>query len=91
MISRIIRAPCNLFFDRVPLGRLINRFSGDLSSIDDGFAYDFESVSYCILAFIGALFVCTYLGTLWVFPLCFGFYKVSKRIQEKYITVKREV
>lgn len=39
MLSRIIRAPCNLFFDRVPVGRLLNRFSKDLNIVDRVLAY----------------------------------------------------
>ena len=33
-IHRVLRAPINLFFDKTPTGRIQNRFSKDLSSID---------------------------------------------------------
>ena len=33
-IHRVLRAPINLFFDKTPTGRIQNRFSKDLSSVD---------------------------------------------------------
>lgn len=43
MVWATMRAPMR-FFDRTPLGRLINRFTQDLNSIDNGFAMVGESV-----------------------------------------------
>ncbi len=34
MLNSIMRAPINLFFDRVPIGRILNRFSKDLNVTD---------------------------------------------------------
>lgn len=80
MIKRVIRAPCNLFFDRVPIGRLINRFSGDLSSIDEGFVYNFGTTAFSFIGFIGAILVCFYLGTVWVFFVSYIFYRLTKHL-----------
>lgn len=80
MITRILRAPCNLFFDRVPLGRIINRFSGDLATIDDGFASNFQLLATNLLAFTGSVLVCMYLGSLFVLPIVLGFYQICKYI-----------
>jgi hypothetical protein len=33
MISKVVKAPINLYFDITPLGRVLNKFSGDLSSL----------------------------------------------------------
>lgn len=35
MITRVINAPINLFFDRTPSGMILNKFSKDISKIDD--------------------------------------------------------
>ena len=34
MIRRVLEAPINLFFDVTPVGRIMNKFSKDLSSIE---------------------------------------------------------
>ena len=34
MLSRIMKAPINTFFDKTPVGRIINRFSNDLHCLD---------------------------------------------------------
>jgi ABC-type multidrug transport system fused ATPase/permease subunit len=34
MISNLLFSPLNEFFDRVPLGRILNRLSKDLNSVD---------------------------------------------------------
>ena len=33
MIKRVLHAPINDYFDREPLGRILNRFSGDINRI----------------------------------------------------------
>ena len=34
MIYRILRTPINLFLDKTPIGRIINRLANDLMSFD---------------------------------------------------------
>jgi ABC-type multidrug transport system fused ATPase/permease subunit len=34
MLNRVINAPINLYFDITPIGRILNRFSKDLSIMD---------------------------------------------------------
>ena len=38
MISKILRAPVNLYFDTTPIGRILNRFSKDLNVMECGYA-----------------------------------------------------
>lgn len=38
MINRIVRAPINLYFDVTPVGRIVNRFSRDLGTVQDHFS-----------------------------------------------------
>lgn len=36
MIDRVMNAPINLYFDKTPSGRILNRFSKDINRLDDG-------------------------------------------------------
>ena len=35
MLTKIMNAPINLYFDRTPSGRILNRFSKDINKVDD--------------------------------------------------------
>ena len=53
IFNRLLRVPL-AFFDSNPAGRILNRFSRDLGSIDETIpyiAYDFSLVSICALCF----------------------------------------
>ena len=34
MITKVICAPINLFFDVTPIGKILNRFSKDITTVD---------------------------------------------------------
>lgn len=90
MFQRIIRAPLNLFFDRVPIGRLLNRFSKDLTVIDSQLVQSFNSMLLCSFVLFADFLICGISGTLLVYPLAIVFFKISMAYQEKYMKVQRE-
>src|SRR5437016_891498 len=63
MFSRIIRAPVNLFFDRVPIGRLLNRFSKDLGAVDGQLVMAFNIFLLCGFVFLADIVICCISGT----------------------------
>jgi len=40
MLYRVLNAPINLYFDVTPIGRILNKFSKDLSGIEREFSWD---------------------------------------------------
>ena len=91
MFSRIIRAPVNLFFDRVPLGRLINRFTSDLDLVDGVMPFGVGGILYYPISLLSKFIMCVIAGTKWVVPLMFVFIAMSFQIQRSYSRVFREV
>mmetsp|Transcript_9721 Transcript_9721/g.9666 ORF Transcript_9721/g.9666 Transcript_9721/m.9666 type:complete len:166 (+) Transcript_9721:144-641(+) len=64
LINKLLKAPVNLFYDITPSGRIINRLSKDIASID-------EQVPYCFSWVISSLFrvICAIIMIMIYFPL----------------------
>jgi len=91
MFSKIIRAPVNLFFDRVPIGRLINRFASDLDLVDGSLPFTLGGLLYFPVNLLSKFVMCYIAGTAWVLPLMFVFVWIGLRLQKRYVKVYREV
>ncbi|XP_076072715.1 multidrug resistance-associated protein 1-like isoform X2 [Mytilus galloprovincialis] len=48
LLRNILRSPMS-FFDTTPVGRIVNRFSKDIETIDDELIYQFKDVVICLL------------------------------------------
>lgn len=89
LLSRVLNAPMR-FFEITPLGRILNRFSKDISSID-------ELVMYCLGAFILCFFriSTTIILLVYAAPVLLAFMMpimlVYLAVAKKYLTVSRSV
>lgn len=91
MLSSIMRAPINLFFDRVPIGRILNRFSKDLNVADTSLYFSLNSALNTISALLADIIICMYGGSFYVLPLVVVFFVYSYRIQQRYQALNREI
>ena len=60
MFQSVLRAPINSFFDRVPVGRLLNRFSKDLTMVDTYLTLSYNMLLNNIYGLLADVFVCFY-------------------------------
>mmetsp|Transcript_32999 Transcript_32999/g.43464 ORF Transcript_32999/g.43464 Transcript_32999/m.43464 type:complete len:135 (+) Transcript_32999:1244-1648(+) len=70
MMDRVIKAPVNNFYDVTPLGRLLNRFSKDLSVIESTLVFEIGTgyVNFYNLLSVFAISVFVVPWILLIFP-----------------------
>ncbi|XP_055108074.2 ATP-binding cassette sub-family C member 2 [Symphalangus syndactylus] len=89
LLNNILRAPMR-FFDTTPTGRIVNRFAGDISTVDDTLPQSLRSWITCFLGIISTLvMICmaTPVFTVIVIPL--GIIYVS--VQMFYVATSRQL
>lgn len=59
MLTNIFRSPM-AFFDTTPIGRIVNRFSRDVETIDNNLPATIRSFYGCVFSVIGTIITITY-------------------------------
>ena len=90
MITNLIKAPINLFHDKVPKGQIFNRLSKDLTTVDTYTMYWFMTLTAFGSSFFGAIAVCGLFQyqTLFLVPL---FLITSWFLSRFYMNCSREL
>ncbi|KAF9433627.1 hypothetical protein BGZ76_009199, partial [Entomortierella beljakovae] len=68
LISTVIRLPMS-FFDTTPLGRIINRFSSDMYSIDEYLPWKTMDLIHLIISIIGTFVVISWSTPIFIFMI----------------------
>jgi len=88
MLKSILKAPIR-FFDSTPVGRILQRFSRDIESVDIYLQWSFDALTGCLLqVFISLILILAVLPPMLViiFPALFIYY----RLQQDYRRPARE-
>ncbi|XP_022355189.1 canalicular multispecific organic anion transporter 1 [Enhydra lutris kenyoni] len=89
LLSSILRAPMS-FFDTTPTGRIVNRFAGDISTVDDTLPLSLRSWILCFLGIISTLvMICTATPIFIVIIIPLGIIYVS--VQIFYVATSRQL
>ncbi|KAF9948426.1 hypothetical protein BGZ72_009661 [Mortierella alpina] len=89
MLRSVLRSPMS-FFDTVPMGRILNRFSKDQATIDEVLPRTFSGYAHNLFAVLSILAVVTFSSPTLVFIIVpFGFLYMV--LQKYYLATSREL
>lgn len=90
IIKSLLFAPINEFFDRVPLGRVLNRLSKDLYNVDMELSFNIAVFLEVFFFLLGELGLFTYAISYWIIlPLIFVVF-FMKKVYSIYMKCNRE-
>ena len=91
LLSSVLRAK-TVFFDSTPTGRILNRFSSDVYTVDDSLPFILNIFLAQLVGIIGPVAVCTY-SIPWIVlalvPLSVIYYDVQKKYRPAARDLKR--
>ncbi|XP_020887120.1 ABC transporter C family member 13 isoform X3 [Arabidopsis lyrata subsp. lyrata] len=89
LISKLINAPTQ-FFDQTPSGRILNRFSSDLYTIDDSLPFILNILLANFVGLLGIIAVLSYVQVLFLL-LLLPFWYIYSKLQFFYRSTSREL
>lgn len=89
LLKTILKAPIN-FFDTTPIGRIINRFSSDIFTIDDSLPFQLNLLLANVYSLLGTLVIICY-GSPWFCVLLVPLGFLYHFIQQYYRHTSREI
>ena len=84
-------APLNEFFERVPVGRILNRISKDMNVVDGEIPISLGNFLVPAFNFLGDLIFCVYSTSFYMIIPIILFFCICFYIQAKYMNVNREL
>ena len=89
MLKSLLYASLSEFYNRVPLGRIINRLSKDLREIDESIGYAIGWTLRCFFSLFSNLIICIYASTPFVLIPIILITFVCFRLQKYYLKTQR--
>ena len=91
MIKSLLYASLGNFYNRVPVGRIINRLTKDLRELDEAIGYAVGSLLVCIFCLLQTLVLCIYSSSPYIIiPIIIVLF-LTQKIRSFYMKTQREV
>ena len=88
MKSLLYASLCN-FYNRIPIGRIINRLTKDLRELDEAIGFAVGSLLVCLFCLIQTLILCIYSSTLYIIiPIIIVLF-ITQKIRSFYMKTQR--
>ena len=91
MMKSLLYASLGNFYNRIPIGRIINRLTKDLRQLDEEIGYAIGNVLVNFFSLLSTLTICIYSSTPLIFiPIIIVMF-LSNKIRIYYLKTQREV
>lgn len=90
MLKSLLYASMTQFYNRIPIGRVINRLSKDLREVDESIAY---IIGWCLsstFSLLSNLVICFYASTPYILIPMFLITYACYLIQKYFLKIQRE-
>lgn len=91
IIKNLFMAPLTEFYERIPAGRILNRLSKDLASVDTEIPFNVGNTLAVIFKSIADLAFCIYASGVFSIPAVVVFLLLAYYLQQKFNNVNREL
>jgi ABC-type multidrug transport system fused ATPase/permease subunit len=90
MVKGLLYASIPEFYDRVPIGRILNRVSKDLRELDETIGFSVGSLLVNLFLLIGNLSICVYASTPFILIPVALFLLICNKLKTYYMNSQRE-
>ncbi|CAD8103784.1 unnamed protein product [Paramecium sonneborni] len=91
MVSCLMYAPQCQFFERVPIGRIMNRLTKDLNVVDSDLYWTINWMLAYLFALLANTFLNIYTSSVWVIIPMILYFILCWKVQRIYMTASREL
>ena len=90
MMKRLLNAPINKFFQRVPVGRILNRFSEDMNTCDLSIPYSIGGLLVSFYSIVGNSILLIFLSNFLMLPIIVLMLFFQAYITKSFLESNRE-
>ena len=91
IMNNLLMAPLTEFYERIPAGRILNRLSKDLASVDTEIPFNVGNTFAVIFKTLSDLGFCIYAAGYFSIPAVVVFLLMAYYLQQKFNNVNREL